>query len=242
MRDNFAAGPLASFSYVPQLGFQVIAVNLVYTNPPENSKAWPTYWKSSGFAKLWRIWSTCKVQSLSSATDELSSLNPPGRRQVFDTCTISNDGETIDAAYKAHQDAISSIKKVKVKGLVWTLIFQPFLPDWAVKGDPNVMGFDEGSSEALVIVSFTANWDESKDDAFVKGTARVALERIEEFARERGAGHKWKYLNYCSEWQRPFEGYGEGALGFLRGVSERIDEDGLFQRGCVGGFKLGEGE
>lgn len=180
------------------------------------------------------------MQTLSSATEELSSLNLPGRRQVFGTCTIMDD-EAIAAAYAAHRDAISSIKKVEGKGLVWTLVLQPFLPDWAIKGDPNVMGFDEGSKEALVIVSFTVNWDEGRDDVFVKGLARKSIERIEKFAKEKGPGYKWKYFNYCSEWQRPFKGYGKGAVEFLKGVSEKVDRDGLFQQGCVGGFKLEEG-
>jgi FAD/FMN-containing dehydrogenase len=45
-------------------------------------------------------------------------------------------------------------------------------------------------------------------------------------------------LNYCAEWQRPFEGYGRENWRFLQGVSRRYDPEGLFQRGCVGGFKL----
>ncbi len=45
-------------------------------------------------------------------------------------------------------------------------------------------------------------------------------------------------ITNCAEWQRPFEGYGRENLRFLQDVSKRYDPDGLFQKGCVGGFKL----
>ena len=87
-------------------------------------------------------------------------------------------------------------------------------------------------------MSFTVNWDESKDDDFIKRAIRAAIERIDVFAVANGTSHRFRYLNYCAEWQRPFEGYGEENLRFLRGVSRKYDPQGLFQRGCVGGFKL----
>jgi hypothetical protein len=45
-------------------------------------------------------------------------------------------------------------------------------------------------------------------------------------------------LNYCAEWQRPFESYGEENWQFLKEMSKKYDPEGLFQKGCVGGFKL----
>lgn len=96
-----AAGPIACFSYIHKLGIQAVAINLVHTQPPENGKKWPACWKTSGFASLWRFWSTCKFQTLTSATNEMNVLNPPGRRQVFATTTIKNDLPTLTAAYTA---------------------------------------------------------------------------------------------------------------------------------------------
>ena len=87
-------------------------------------------------------------------------------------------------------------------------------------------------------MSFTVNWDKSRDDEFVKTTTRRTVEQIEAFAAANTTGHRYRNLNYCAEWQRPFEGYGEENLGFLQGVSRKYDPEGLFQRGCVGGFKL----
>jgi hypothetical protein len=236
--DNHAAGPIACFSYIQKLGVQAISVNLVYTKSPENEKKWPACWSTSSFGSLWRLWSTCKVRTLTSATDEMNALNPAGRRQVFATTTIKNDPATLAAAHAAYRDAIASIRRANVKGLVWTLVLQPLLPDWIRKGDANPLGLHDCTDEPLVIVSFTVNWAERRDDEFVKTTTRYAVEQIDAVAAANKTGHRYRYLNYCAEWQRPFAGYGEENWRFLQGVSRRYDPEGLFQRGCVGGFKL----
>ena len=239
LHDSHAAGPLVSFSYIYPIRTELISVNLVYTKLPEKTNQWPIFWKTSSFPSFWRFWSTCKVRTLTNATDELNALNPPGRRQTFGTTTIKNDPATLTAMHAAYHDAITSLRRAKVKGLVWTLVLQPLLPAWVRKGDPNPQGLHDGTDEPLVIVSFTINWDERKNDEFIKATARHALEQMEAFAVAHGTSHPWRYLNYCAEWQRPFEGYGEENLRFFRGVSRRYDPEALFQRGCVGGFKLG---
>ena len=126
--EENAAGPIACFTYLQQIRLQAIAVNLVHTRPPLDNKQWPTCWKMSSFASLWRLWSTCRVRTLTSSTDEMSALNPPGRRQVFATTTIKNDLETLKAAHLVYQYAITSLRQVNVKGMSWTLVLQPLLP------------------------------------------------------------------------------------------------------------------
>ncbi|KAK0514653.1 hypothetical protein JMJ35_003270 [Cladonia borealis] len=236
--DEYAAGPIACFSYIQKLGVQAIAVNLVYTKSFENEKEWPACWRTSSFGSLWRLWSTCKVRTLTSATNEMATLNPPGRRQVFATTTIKNDFATLATAHAAYHDAIAAIRRVNVQGLVWTLVMQPLLPEWVQKGDANPLGLHDCAPEPLVIVSFTVNWAERRDDDFVKTATRRTIEQIEAVAAANKTSHRYRYLNYCAEWQRPFEGYGGDNWRFLQGVSRRYDPEGLFQRGCVGGFKL----
>jgi hypothetical protein len=236
--DEYAAGPIACFTYLQQLGIQAIAVALTHTKLPEDKKKWPLCWRSSSFPKLWRFWSTCSVKSLTAATDELSVLNPPGRRQEFATTTIKNDRTTLDAAHKAYCDAIAGIRKYNVREMSWTLVLQPVLSHWAQKGTPNVLGLDSCSGEPLVNVSFTVNWALSQDDLVVQGIVRAAIEQIDAFAEAHGTGHPYRYINYCDSWQTPFAGYGQHNVGFMREVSKTHDPEGLFQRGCVGGFKL----
>ena len=214
-------------------------MNLVHTKPLDSGKSWPASWKTSSLSSLWRLWSTCKIRTLTSATDEMNALNPPGRRQVFATTTVENDLETLSATHAAYCNAITPLRRANVKGLVWTLVLQPLLPDWVSKGDANPLGLGEGIHEPLVMVSFTVNWDKRQHDGLVKSTTRRAIEQIEAAAAVRNTGHRYRYLNYCADWQKPFESYGEENLRFLQGVSRKYDTEGLFQRGCEGGFKLG---
>ena len=72
--DEHAAGPLACFSYVQNIGMQAIATQLIYTKPKE----WPSCWQE--FKRIGRIWSTNKIRSLTSATDELDGISPAGFR------------------------------------------------------------------------------------------------------------------------------------------------------------------
>jgi hypothetical protein len=258
--DSAAAGPIACFTYLQKLGIQAISVNLVHTNPTSSSSsssntpkkgAWPQPWRTSPFNSLFRFWSTCRVRSLRSATQEMSALNPPGRRQEFGTTTVVNDLATLRAVHAFYGDGVGEIRERGVKGMSWTLVLQPLLPQWARLGEENPLGFhvpeDKStgkvrSERPLVNVSFTVNWEEKKDDVWVQGLIRRAVEKIEETAEGMGTAHRYKYLNYCGSWQKPFEGYGEGEHMWLREVAEKYDEHGLFQRGFAGGFKLwGEG-
>ncbi|ORY10764.1 hypothetical protein BCR34DRAFT_341023 [Clohesyomyces aquaticus] len=237
--DDYAAGPIASFTYLQQLGIEAVAVNLAYTKLPQDPKKWPTCWSTSKFKSLWRLWSTCKVRTLTSATNELNELNPPGRRQTFATTTIKNHVGTLARTHMAYKGAIKSIRKRNVKGMSWTLVLQPFMPSWARKGDSNPLGLDRGTDEPLVNISFTVNWANQRDDEWVETTTREAIEQIELVAKVNETGHPYRYINYCGAWQRPFMGYGEENLQFLRNVSRLYDPDGLFQKGCAGGYKLG---
>ncbi|GFF55793.1 bifunctional solanapyrone synthase [Aspergillus lentulus] len=234
--DTHATAPIACFTYIQGLGMQTVTVHLAYTKPPEEPKKWPVYWKNSGFATLWRFWSTFKVHTVTSAVIEMSGTCPPGKRWSFGTTTIKNDLPTMLAARAAHEEAITSLRKVK--GLIWTIAMQPFLPSWAAKGDANVLGIHEETDDALLILSFSVYWRRAGDDKDVYASIRKTIEKIDAFATANGTDHPFRYLNYCAQWQRPLEGYGEENLLFLTEVSRKYDPDGLFQRGCTGGFKL----
>lgn len=236
--DQYAAGPIACFTYLSKSGIQAIAVNLVHTKLPESGHSWPQCWQNSRFASLWRIWSTCKARSLSSATDELHGLNPPGRRQTWATTRIKNDPATLAVTHVAYRGGAESIRMAGIKDASWTLVLQPLLPDWARKGQPNPLGLDKCPDEPLVIVQFTVNWASSTDDDKIEEITRTMIEHIDASAIKLETSHQYRYLNYCGSWQNPFNSYGDENKEFLRSVSRQYDSDGLFQRGCAGGFKL----
>lgn len=235
--NNHAAGPIACFTYIPQLGIEAVSVNLAYTAPSEREKKWPSYWMDSPFSSMFRLWSSCKTRTLTDATDEMNALNPPGRRQTFGTTTIMNDHATFIATHAVWRDGIATLRRANLKDVMFTLVLQPLLPEWARKGDATPLDLGDCES-ALVVVSFTINWSNAPDDEFVKSTARNAIEKIDAVAKARGTAHRYRNLNYCAEWQCPFEGYGKKNFENMKHVSRSYDPDGLFQRGCAGGFKL----
>lgn len=236
--DANAAGPLACCTYLSKLGIQALSVNLVYTDPPKKGEKWPVCWQNSGFRSIWRLWSTCKVRTLNDATDELCALNPRGRRQVWATTAIKNDPETLEAVHAAYCEGVASLRKTR--DVSWTLVIQPTLPEWLRKGDANPLSMDNYDGP-LINVQFLVNWPDRQDDEFVNLTTRKAIEEINDFAVAKGTDHPWRFLNYCADWQKPFESCGEENLPFLQDVSKKYDPEGLFQRGCKGGFKLNMG-
>lgn len=163
---------------------------------------------------------------------------PPGRREVQVTTTIKNDPVTLNATHAAWKNAVATIRKYNIKGATFTLVLQPLVPEWANKGDPNMFGLED-CEEPLVIVNLSLTHDDKMHDREARELARKAIEEIDAFAAKRGTGHRYRFINYAGEWQNVMESYGEANLAFLREVSRRVDPDGLFQRGCKGGFKLG---
>jgi hypothetical protein len=99
--DTHAAAPIACFTYTQGLGMQIVTVHLAYTKPPEKPKKWLDYWKESGFASPWRLWSTSN-QTQTSAVIEMSGTCPADQRWSFSTTTIKNDLPTMLAARAAH--------------------------------------------------------------------------------------------------------------------------------------------
>lgn len=233
--DEYAAGPLTCFTYFQPLGFEIICASIAYTKIPDDKKRWPKCWGTSGFKPLWRYWSTCGVRTLTSLSVEMNSMDPAGRRQAGANVTVKNDLGTLFALHKIFQETISSV--TRIRGMTWTLVLQPLPPN---KGDPNPLGLD--FEESMVIVSLSVHWVDAKDDELARATTRSTMEKFEALIDANKTGHRYRYLNYSAAWQDPFKGYGEANLKFLQDVSRKYDPEGLFQKGCVGGFKLNVGE
>lgn len=140
--DQTAARPLACFTHLSKIGIQAVAVNLVHTKLSDDHRGWPRCRQDSGFASIWRPWSTCRVRSLVSATDELHAFNLPGRRQTWATTTIRNDLATVNITHDVYRDRIERIQHTRVKDVSGTFVLQLLLLDWARKGRPNSLGFE----------------------------------------------------------------------------------------------------
>ncbi|KAL8853062.1 MAG: hypothetical protein Q9221_002092 [Calogaya cf. arnoldii] len=227
--DEYAAGPLVCCTYLQKLGIHVVATNLVYTKP----EPWPSCF--AGFNAIGRLWSTVKINSLTNATNELAMSSPAGSRQKFITTTVKNNLATLMEIHAAYKEGAKVMRKVRQ--MIWTLVLQPLLPNMTKKGQPNVLGLDT-RTESLVIVLFTVVWKDTADDELVNRTTRGIIDGIDHYAASKGTADSYRYLNDCDSWQSPFDGYGADNKRFLQETSREYDPDGLFQRACVGGFKL----
>ncbi|KEY71816.1 hypothetical protein S7711_09025 [Stachybotrys chartarum IBT 7711] len=235
--DENAAPPIVCLGFLRNLRLHANATFLGYTKP-DKSGGWPAYWKKSPFGRLWTLRTTYKNQSLVSAVEELSDPSRPGEYNIMTTLSCKNDLKTLQDIYDIHRDCASQLSGVH--GLVLSLVFQPVLPQWVNKGYATVLGLDD-LAEPITIVEWSTKWDRSKDDALVNKVMKDTVRRAEAAAMANGAYHRYKFPNYCAEWQDPMAAYGEQNLEFLQGVSRRYDPEGLFQKGCLGGFKLGMG-
>lgn len=119
--------------------------------------------------------------------------------------------------------------------MVWSLCFQPLVPSATLHHATNSMGIN--TDKTLTIMHVNVVWKRAEDDHIVNKAAAKILDRVEDFARERGVYSVYKYANYCSWMQNPFSGYGKERYKFLKDVSRKYDPDGIFQKG-VPGHKL----
>jgi len=233
--DENAAGPIMTFGYLPSLPIHLIVFHLNYTKAPTDNK-WPSHWKKTGFTSLWSFYSISKVESHTAAIERFGRTAPPGTRHVQGSTTIRNDFETMKEVYKIFCQITPELRQVK--GLVFPMVFQAILPGWMNKGHPNVLGLED-CTEPLIIINGSVTWAEAKDDELVRSAVRRLLEQIDVAAAARQASHPYRFMNYCMEWQRPYDGCGEENLKLMREASRKYDPDGLFQSGCAGGFKIG---
>lgn len=232
--DEDAAGPIMTFVYIQKIGLQLISLNLLYTKAPEDKK-WPAHWEQTGFTSLWSLYCSSHVESHTAAVERFGRTAPIGKRYEFSTTTIRNNLEAMTAAYAIFCEATAKLRHVR--GLMFPFVFQSVLPGWMHKGHPNMLGLD-GCTEPLIIMCCAVEWAKAEDDELVRSTVRDMLEQINVAAAARQADHPYRFMNYCMEWQRPYDGCGEENLNFMREISHKYDPDGLFQTGCVGGFKL----
>lgn len=233
--DEDSAFPLTtlgytSFGFRGSLGFKIIGSNLVYTKPIP----WPATW--AGYRAIGHIKGDLKLRSVTALTQYMTSLSSAGARQLFRTTTITLDLDTLRRINQINNEAIAKVSRVT--GLVWALPLQPLPPSMTVKGDVNSLGLQD-RNETIVVVLINASWRLRKDDELVQETARELIGNIEEYARSRGTLDRFRYLNYAAADQDPISGYGDEVKKFMQITSHAYDPDGLFQRACTGGFKLG---
>lgn len=99
------------------------------------------------------------------------------------------------------------------------------------------MGLDPVDGPLVSILLLTY-WKNKDDDGKILGVMRGVLEKIEKESAARSQAVKFKFMNYCFNFQDPISSYGTENKKRLQEVSRKYDPEGLFQKGVPGGFKL----
>ena len=248
MFDEFATTWLG-IGYSSKWRATAIASHVVYTKPQKRPQA------LESFMKARRFWSTVKLRSISDTGREMDSKTPPGyryeqssgyspiekfyrlivfHRAKFMTTTFENNLTILTAAFKAFQASIESIRSVR--GMTWSFVIQSLHSSTTAKSEASVLGFE--TDKNLVVVLVSASWTHKEDDQNVHESAEDLISKIETRAKELGVYNKYKYMNYAGSRQDPISGYGKENKQFLQDVSTKYDPQGIFQKVCIGGFKV----
>ncbi|KAK4579964.1 hypothetical protein LTR86_000166 [Recurvomyces mirabilis] len=230
--DEYAAGPIMAFVYVPSIGLRLIASSLVYTRP----EPWPRVFND--FNRFWRYWSTTKVRTLTDATDELHRASPRGARQFQVTTTVVNDLDTLTTFHGIFVEKSKVLKNIP--GSSFTFTIQPMSAAVTHKGSPNILGLEKRpKDQPLIIVLLVWVSTRPEDDDLTQRVARDIIAQGEAYAETRNTADPYRYLNYAASGQEPFPGNGYENLAFMQDVSRRYDPQAFFQKAKQGGFKLG---
>jgi FAD/FMN-containing dehydrogenase len=81
-------------------------------------------------------------------------------------------------------------------------------------------------------------WTSASDDAVVLGAVDRFVSRSVDIARQMALDHRFIYMNYASQDQDVFAGYGTNNERKLERIRRQYDPDGVFERLQPGYFKL----
>ncbi|KAM5346109.1 hypothetical protein ACJ41O_009114 [Fusarium nematophilum] len=79
-------------------------------------------------------------------------------------------------------------------------------------------------------------WEDDSETPGIKGAMRNTAERVQAEAKRLGVQHDYVYLNYASQYQDPFSGYGAEMKEQLRRTAAKYDPKAVFQRLRQSGF------
>lgn len=159
-----------------------------------------------------------------------------GIRYLFTTTTFIPTKEILRAAYDAYSASLETVRDIK--GLTWTLSFEPLPPQIYQRGAAgNSLGL-AGRSGTRVVCLLSNAWSDDADTGRATAASEALVGAVEKAARELGAFDPYVYLNYAADWQDPISSYGAESVRELQELRARVDPNGVFTRLVPGGFKV----
>ncbi|KAH6664563.1 hypothetical protein B0J14DRAFT_607259 [Halenospora varia] len=181
---------------------------------------------------------TMRLQTLSEAANEQAQSSQTRVRCAYMNITVKADFATLQAGSNIYTAGLDPIKTVE-NGM-FSLTLQPYpvsLLEKSGLSGGNSLGLDVADGP-LVSVLLLSYWKNKSDDDAVLGFMNTALEKIKQDAALRNQLIPYVYMNYAFSNQDPIDSYGQKNKKKLQRASKKYDPDGVFQKGCPGGFKL----
>lgn len=174
---------------------------------------------------------------------------PLGYWSIWFTASFKNDTRIVSHAGTLHQELVTRLKTEIVRGDdFWALcLFQP-LPLKIITSSSkttthnNALGLLPSDQDDALLLQTTVMVRTSEQEALAYPYCQAFLAAVREFASglPDGDGNlEWEYMNYANASQDPLRSYGEANVERLKHVAKKYDPEEVFQRLCVGGFKIG---
>lgn len=168
---------------------------------------------------------------------------PYGYHNLWHTTTFLNDPRIMAKAVEVHAATVAKMQAASKTGRFSTLCLFQALPSFYGRlGDAaggNVMGLDQhlrGRNAVSMLLSVNVSEEELR--GYGLQLAREYLDEVDAYARSVGGYLPWCYINYSDRAQKPLASLLDP--GAIRGVAEKYDRDGVFQKQVPGGFKISE--
>lgn len=127
-----------------------------------------------------------------------------------------------------------------LKGFTFSLGYFPLTKAMLInskKAGNNAKNIDPADGPLFVIL-INPTWDLPEDDDQVHRAVEDLLQKFRTIASGKGVLHRYIFTNYGYYKDDALSGYGQESAKRMRGVSEKYDPDGIFQKAVPGGFKI----
>lgn len=187
-----------------------------------------------------RVMSTLKTRTVSDTVQEVELVQPAGYRQVGATITFVNDRKTLEAVQRVTDEIYAKLAHVPGLDYIFFYVPQPrVIQKYSKARGGNVLGLDNVENDQIVML-FTPRWSDASYDEEMYEAAKEWYSSVKRTTEELGTDFPFLYLNFASDFQDPFCGYGAENVRFLQETAKKYDPEGVFQTLLPGGFKISE--
>ncbi|CZT41666.1 related to 6-hydroxy-d-nicotine oxidase [Rhynchosporium secalis] len=219
-----------AFGYVAELGGFIGVSGPAYGKPVANAPIFTDLNQISGLADATGF---NNMSALSVALNQTIF-----QRQTGKTVTIKADPALLKAIVQIFTEEARTV--IDVPGIAPFFAFQPLsinIIDKMSKSGGNTLGLSVADGP-LTILNNNWGWTNAADDTRVFDAVNRFVSRSFNLAKSMGMDNDFIYMNYASQDQDVYAGYGKANVDRLKAVQKKYDPQGVFKKLQPGYFKL----